>query len=79
MLIRPLFCPICGAKVEVNVHSTALPEVHRIPEHQSANGMNVCAALVVTITLGYDRCSKCGVQMVKHPTGVCMQCFEVPA
>lgn len=59
-LYRPLFCPICGEKVVVKVENNGqLPEVHRLPEHESANGMNVCAALVVVVSLSYDKCSKC--------------------
>lgn len=72
---RVLFCPICGASVRVNLESTVLPEVHRLPEHPSANGANVCAALVVTVTLALDQCSECGDKMTKHPTGLCLSCF----
>ncbi len=78
-LVRPLFCPICGTIVRVPVEakeSGTLPEVHRLPEHPSGNGANLCAGLVVTVTLDWDKCPKCDRQMCKHPSGVCRRCFE---
>jgi len=78
-LSRPLFCPICGAKLVVPVPDSGdLPEIHRLPEHWPApdalNKANLCAGLVVTVTLDYDCCSKCGRKISKHPSGLCMDC-----
>lgn len=74
-LFRPLFCPICGAKLLVEVADTTLPEIHRLPEHAPASDVNLCSGLVVTVTLDYDRCAKCGGNMVKNSAGVCRHCF----
>jgi rRNA maturation protein Nop10 len=76
MLTRPLFCPICGARLTVEVPDTNFPEVHRLPEHTPATDVNLCAGVVVTVTLDYDNCSKCGRRMSKHPSGLCMECFS---
>lgn len=73
---RPLFCPICGAKLMVDVPSTDLPEVHRLPEHTPEGNVNLCAALVVTVTISFDECRECGCRMSKHPSGVCRKCFN---
>lgn len=73
---RPLFCPICGAKVSVPVAPGKLPEVHRLPDHESANGMNVCTGLEVIVTLALGHCAKCGREMVKHGSGLCLKCFS---
>ncbi len=77
-LHRFLFCPVCGAKLLVDVadYDLAKPEAYRLPEHVPATNVNLCCALVVTVTLDYDRCSKCGATMVKHPSGVCRGCFR---
>jgi hypothetical protein len=79
MLYRPLFCPICGASLMVEVPDTKIPEVHRLPDHKSANGMNLCSGFVITVTIGWDQCSKCGQKMGKHPSGLCQKCFEISA
>ena len=75
---RPLFCPICGARLTVEVAKPeTLPEVHRLPEHMPApgSGVNLCCAMVITVTIGYDACSICGQKMGKHPTGICRECY----
>jgi rRNA maturation protein Nop10 len=72
---RPLICPICGANVRVPVPDTNFPEIHRLPDHDSANGMNLCGGVVVTVTLDFDKCAKCGGGMCKHPSGLCRICF----
>lgn len=76
-LKRPLFCPICGAGVVVPVEDASLPEEHRLPEHRSASGANLCGALVITVTIGYAKCAKCGRQMSKHPSGLCINCYSM--
>lgn len=73
---RPLYCPICGAKVLVDVTTTNFPEVHRLPEHVPATNVNLCAGFVVTVTLDYDKCSKCGCRICKNETGLCLGCFS---
>lgn len=73
---RPLFCPICGAKLRVEVTDTNYPEVHRLPEHVPAIDVNLCSGVVVTVTLDFDRCSACGCRMSKHPSGKCMKCHS---
>ena len=75
MTTRPLFCPVCGAKVMVPVIDAEMPEVHRLPEHESANGMNLCSCYVVTVTLSYDHCTQCGTKITKHPSGMCPKCY----
>ncbi len=77
---RPLFCPICGAKVMVEVANTQFPEVDVIPDHVSANGMNVCQGCVITVTIDFDKCQKCGGKMSKNLTGLCHVCYceEMP-
>ncbi len=75
-LRRPLFCPICGAKVMVEVADTTLPEIHRIPEHYPAIAVNLCQGLVITVEIGWDTCGKCGGNMIKNSAGVCRRCFE---
>ncbi len=72
---RPLFCPICGAQVRVEVTSTKYPEVHRLPDHLPATNVNLCCGVVVTVTLDFDRCSECGCKMSKHPSGKCCGCY----
>ena len=73
---RPMFCPICGAGLMVSVDCEQFPEVHRLPEHPSANGMNLCAAVVITVTLDFDHCRKCDARISKHPSGLCMACYS---
>lgn len=73
---RPLFCPICGQRVMVDVPDTTLPEVHVIPDHHPGEYGNLCAGYVVEVTLRLDICSECGCKMCKHPSGLCMQCYS---
>lgn len=85
-LTRWLFCPICGARVTVELDRTenTFPEVHRLPEHEPAGNANphpgfaanVCAGCVITVTIDFDKCAKCGARMGKHPSGVCRDCYE---
>lgn len=72
---RMLYCPICGQRVRVEVPDTSLPEVHRLPEHTPRDTVNLCCGLVVTVTLSYDKCRKCGCNIGKHPSGFCIECF----
>lgn len=78
-LVRPLFCPICGAIVRVpvkrRINGSTLPETHRLPDHESGNGANMCAAVTVTVKLAFDKCGKCGKNYGKHPSGLCLRCF----
>ena len=76
---RPLICPICGARILSPVEGTGFPgypEVHRLGIHPSANGMNLCQGLVITVTIDLDQCSKCSARMSKHPSGLCQKCFR---
>ncbi len=73
-LFRPLFCPICGQKVRVQTNGQ-FPEVHRLPEHEPLAPVNLCQGAVVTVTIDFDKCNKCGAKMSKHPSGLCMKCF----
>lgn len=73
--MRPLFCPICGRRVTVEVKGSDWPEVHRLPEHKHGAFGNLCAGAVITVTIDYDRCQQCGNQMSKHPSGVCRACY----
>lgn len=75
MTYRPLFCPICGAKVESPVQGEKWPEVHVIPDHAPASGVNLCQGVGVTVTLDLVNCRECGRRMEKHPTGVCQSCY----
>jgi len=72
---RNLFCPICGEIVLVETDAK-LPEVHRLPEHRPLGNVNMCAGLVVTVTLDFDRCAKCNCAIGKHPSGLCIRCFR---
>ena len=75
-LKRPLFCPICSARLMVDVPNDGqFPEVHRLPEHVPAIDVNLCSGVVVTVTLDFDTCKKCGGRMGKHPTGLCRLCY----
>lgn len=78
---RPLFCPICGAKVFVHVNNTQLPEVHRLPDHYPApdaiNDANLCAGVVVTVTLDWAECAQCKQRMAKHFSGFCISCYHL--
>ncbi len=79
-LRRPLYCPICGAKVVVPVaEGGLLPEIHRLPDHYPAadalNEANLCAGVVVTVMLSLDHCSQCGSKIGKHPSGMCSGCY----
>lgn len=77
-LHRPLFCPICGAELMVDVPSTELPEVHRLPEHYPATDVNLCQGLVITVTISFDKCGRCGCNMSKNSAGVCRKCYVIP-
>jgi hypothetical protein len=72
---RALFCPICGARLVVKTDGQ-LPEVHRLPEHVPLPPVNLCAGYVITVSIDWDKCAKCGEKMSKHPSGVCMRCFS---
>lgn len=73
-MIRPLFCPICGRRVNVETDGQ-WPEVHKLPDHVSAiETVNLCQGAVITVTIDFDRCQKCGARTAKHPTGLCMKC-----
>jgi rRNA maturation protein Nop10 len=84
MTSRYLFCPICGARVQVDVPCTDYPEVHRIPAHKPVGNAcpdiewvaNLCQGIAVTVTLDWDRCTKCGRKMSTHPSGVCKDCYK---
>lgn len=69
--IRLLFCPICGAKVEVPAD---LPSVNELPEHRQGRGGNICQAYRVIVVFARATCAKCGNPMMKHPAGVCQKC-----
>lgn len=71
---RPLYCPICSARLLVETDGR-FPEVHRLPDHRPATGVNLCCGVVVTVTIDFDVCSKCGVKMSKHPSGLCGGCY----
>lgn len=75
-LKRPLFCPICGAKLLSDVKNNGqFPEIHTLPDHFPATDVNLCSAVVVTVTLDFTECSKCKCKMSKHPSGLCSSCF----
>lgn len=85
-LTRPLFCPICGARVSVPTDGK-LPEVLRLPEHVPLGNANegcerrgavanLCQGVVVMVVLDWDACGKCGRKMSRHPSGLCRGCFK---
>jgi len=79
---RYLFCPICGERVSVKTDGQ-MPEVHRLPDHLPLGNANphvgcpanVCAGSVITVTIDFDKCERCGQKISKHPSGLCMKCF----
>lgn len=82
MAIRYLFCPICGQRVQVEVESGKLPEVHTLPDHEplgnanpNCGPANLCRAYDVGVTLRLGKCSQCGHDTVKNKTGLCIDCF----
>lgn len=75
-MIRPLFCPICGARVECPA-TGAVPEEYVIPDHAVASAVNMCQGLVVKVSIEWDRCTRCAANMPKHPSGLCMSCYRV--
>lgn len=77
-LYRNLHCPICGRRVSVPVErgpSGTFPEVHVLPEHEPLLPVNLCLSTVVTVTIDFMSCSKCGAKIGKHPSGLCGKCF----
>jgi ribosomal protein S27AE len=80
-MTRYLFCPICGQTVEVETDGQ-FPEVLRLPDHvpkgnahPTAPVANLCSGTVVTVTLDFDNCSRCGRRMAKHPSELCQTCY----
>lgn len=73
---RPLFCPICGARVLVDVINTNYPEIYRMPDHVPAANVNLCCGTVISVSIDWDKCAKCGRKIGKHPSGVCSDCFR---
>ena len=73
-LKRKLFCPICGAGLSVETVS-GFPEALQLPDHQPAADVNLCMGLVVTVTIDFDRCRKCGGKMAKNGSDLCLRCF----
>jgi hypothetical protein len=53
----------------------AKPETLRIPEHVPLGSVNICAAFVIVVSIQYEKCAKCGRDMLKHPSGVCPKCY----
>jgi rRNA maturation protein Nop10 len=73
-LYRPLYCPVCGQRVEVETDGQ-YPEVLRLPDHAPRDAVNLCSGAVVTVTLDFDRCGRCGRKMTKSRSGLCQGCF----
>lgn len=73
-LHRCLYCPICGRRVRVPTDGQ-FPEVLKLPDHAPKDAVNLCQGAVVTVTLDYDRCSRCGRKIIKHPSGLCVDCY----
>ncbi len=80
MLHRPLICPICGfgplMVATTKESEESLPKSYVLPEHVPGAGGNLCEGYVVTVTLDWDKCASCGHKMGKHPSGLCIRCFE---
>jgi hypothetical protein len=72
--VRPLLCPICGARVELPSHG-GIPETFRIPDHVQATDVNMCQGTEILVTLTFAKCLKCGCNISKHPSGLCSRCY----
>ena len=76
---RRIFCPICKAELRVEVirndDGGSFPETYRLPEHEPLLGVNLCQGAVVTVTIDFDKCGKCGANIMKHPSGLCSKCY----
>jgi len=77
---RYLFCPICGARVEVETDGQ-FPEVSPLPRHTPTGNAwpgggvaNLCQGMAVTVTLDFDKCRVCGCN-ISSPTGLCCECY----
>lgn len=64
------------------LEDTNYPRVCRLPDHRPEGNANpnyeianACAGVVVTVTMDFDKCSKCGGNMAKHPSGMCRICY----
>jgi hypothetical protein len=76
-LWRQIHCPICGAKLRVEVaNGGQFPEVHVLPPHTPAKAVNLCAGNRITVTIDWDRCRECGANMMSHPSGLCGRCYK---
>jgi hypothetical protein len=79
-MTRPLFCPICGVRVSVEVgYGSSSIETHVLPEHENGSGGNICQSFAITVSWDYVKCSRCGIQMVKHRSGLCARCHAEKA
>lgn len=72
--LRPLICPICGVRLMLPTDGT-LPAEFTLPDHEHGPNGNLCAGYRITVKFEYETCKKCGCNMVKHPSGLCMKCF----
>lgn len=65
-LVRPIFCPICSARLFIPttdaIESGARPITYILPDHKPAIGVNLCQGVVVKVTL----CAKCFGLAVKE-------------
>lgn len=76
-MTRMLFCPVCGARVTVDVgNGESSTEKHIIPEHVNGDGGNICQTMVVTVGWDYASCSKCKQCTRKHPSEMCARCYS---
>ena len=73
-LTRTLLCPICGSQVKAEGNGV-IPETLRIPDHVPVGMVNLCAGFVITVSIKLDKCASCGVDIVKHPSGLCQKCY----
>jgi hypothetical protein len=71
-LYRRVFCPVCGKVLTI---APDVPGEHLVPPHEPGKAGNLCAAVDITVTFTRAKCSVCGLEYTKHPSGVCNRCY----